>query len=261
MPNPRAEIQPTISPGMVHIWKLWMNDGDNGALLDLLSPDERARAHRFQFDLHRLRFVACRARLRMLLAHYTASDARRISFVSNRHGKPALGGALSASGIQFNVSHSEDLAVLAFSLGFRIGVDVEWARPSEWQDQIARNHFSADEYRFYAATPPAYRYRVFFSCWTRKEAYLKAIGKGLSFPMKQVSTGLPNARSVLASASGSRRWSMQAFTPAPGYVAALVAEDPDCGVMHLSRSDLPRCAQAARHVGGDRPVSIVDQPE
>ena len=223
-------------------------NGSCEALHGLLSPEEQARARQFQFTVHRLRFIACRAQLRILLAYYTAGDARQITFVTNRHGKPALGGDLASSGIHFNVSHSENLAVLAFGLGRHIGVDVELARPAEWLDQVALSHFSADEYRFYAAAHPTYRYQVFFSCWTRKEAYLKAIGKGLSFPLNQVNVELHKTRSVMVSKNDAQRWSIQTFTPALGYVGAMVAEGEDCTAVYLSETDLPHSVLAVHGV-------------
>lgn len=220
-----------------------MNEQPNSSaeLFSVLSSEERERADRYQFAAHRQRFIACRARLRILLAGYTAGSVENISLLTNAHGKLSLNGHGSSVSIRFNVSHSQDLAVLAFSLDREIGVDVEAVRTDEWLDQVARAHFSAGEYRFYSKTPMAQRNQVFFDYWTRKEACLKAIGLGLSFPMNQISVDLSSHRTEQRIRAGeSRAWTVEAFTPAPGYQAAIVAEGSDWSPVYLSCSDLRR---------------------
>lgn len=236
-----ADKLPAISPHEVHIWELWLNEQRNSGagLLDLLSLEERERAARYRFAIHRQRFIACRAQLRRLLAGYTADSPENISLLTDAHGKPRLSEA--ATCIRFNVSHSQDLAVLAFGLGRDIGIDVEAVRMGDWQDQMARAHFSAEEYRFYTKTPRPQRNRVFFDCWTRKEACLKAIGLGLSYPMHQICVDLSRHRSEqLIRADEPKSWTVETFTPAPGYQAAIVAEGSDWTPVYLSCSDLNR---------------------
>lgn len=234
-----ADRIPAISPHEVHVWKLRINEQpySGAGLLDLLSLEERERADRYRFAIHRQRFIACRAQLRRLLAGYTADSAENISLLTDAHGKPRLSEA--ATCIRFNVSHSQNLAVFAFGLGRDIGVDVEAVRTGDWLDQMARAHFSAEEYRFYMKTPLPQRNRVFFDCWTRKEACLKAIGLGLSFPMRQICVDLSRNRSgQQIRADEPQSWTVEAFAPDPGYQAAIVAEGSDWTPVYLSCSDL-----------------------
>lgn len=218
----------------------------SATLFGMLSSEERGRADRFQFAADRQRFIACRAQLRTLLAGYTADTAENISLATNAYGKLSLSGEACGTRIRFNVSHSQDLAVLAFGLDRDIGVDIEVVRSGECLDQVARTHFSADEYRFYTKTPLYRRNQVFFDCWTRKEACLKAIGLGLSFPMHQICVDLSCHRTEQQIRAGEpRSWTVEAFTPATGYQAAIVAEGSDWSPVYLSCSNLLYSDQSA----------------
>jgi 4'-phosphopantetheinyl transferase len=156
----------------------------------LLSADEVARAERFRLERDRRRFVVARATLRRLLGERLSRDPQGLRFVYGPHGKPAL----EAAELRFNLSHSGELALYAFSAGRDVGIDVEAVRAVPEAERIAREWFPEADYRRFG----------FLGCWTRKEALAKALGRGIA--------------DGPVDASG---WSVHGFSPAPGYVAAL----------------------------------------
>jgi 4'-phosphopantetheinyl transferase len=151
--------------------------------LSLLSPDERARGERFRFARDRAHFVSGRAELRRRLSGVVGADPRRIEFSYGVAGKPSC----ATSGLEFNLSHSDDLAVLAIAHGANVhlGIDVEVPRPNHdhLDELVARRFFAPGEVRGLLALPASERQAAFFRCWTRKEALLKALGGGLSLPL------------------------------------------------------------------------------
>lgn len=194
----------------------------------ILSADERTRAARFHFSRDRQQYTATRALLRTILAGYTGSDPKELVFSYSKAGKPALNSGRSRS-VEFNVSHSGELALLAFTRGREVGVDVEQVRENFDHEAIAGRFFSRQEQAQLAALPPAERYKGFFRCWTRKEAYIKAEGTGLSLPLHQfdVSLGAGAASLLLATRPDSAeaaRWMLREVPAAEGYVAALCVQ-------------------------------------
>ena len=145
----------------------------------VLSMEEKDRAARFQFARHRNAYVVSRGLLRSLLARYTGSSELAVTFQYGGNGKPFL----PHSRIQFNISHTDGLVILAFAEDCALGVDVEYIRPIDDMTQIASRFFSPAEARELAGLPEGKRQRAFFLCWTRKEAYIKALGDGLSIPL------------------------------------------------------------------------------
>jgi len=144
----------------------------------VLSAAEQERAARFRFETDRRRFIAARARLRELLAVRLGSSPAAVRLVYGTDGKPEL----ADHALQFNLSHSGDVAAFAFSRDSRIGIDIEEIRPVPEADAIAASMFSRGERVWYAALPPGEKLRGFFRCWTRREAFLKMLGKGLLGP-------------------------------------------------------------------------------
>jgi 4'-phosphopantetheinyl transferase len=181
-------------------------DVDTAPLERLLTPDERQRAARFVFERDRRRFIAARARLRRLLGERLGVPPDSVELAYGAHGKPPLG-PRHGRDLRFSVSHSRDVAVYAFADGADVGTDVEALRELDDADAIATRCFSQGEYQ-------AYRSHGFFYCWTRKEAYLKALGLGLEQDLRNLDTSRP-----------PRGWRMESFAPAPGYVAALAVEE------------------------------------
>jgi len=197
----------------------------------VLSDEERDRARRFVFDRDRHRYIVARGVLRGLLAARLGVLPQAVELVYGERGKPALAPRLAASGLRFNVSHSEDVAVYAFSSAGDVGIDVEAVRTLPDADDVATRVFSGRENAAYRALNPRDRPLGFFQCWTRKEAFIKALGQGLYYPLDRFDVSLaPGEPAKLLridkSPEDRRRWCMTGFFPVQGFVAAVVAEDP-----------------------------------
>jgi 4'-phosphopantetheinyl transferase len=225
---PSEPAWPRLVATSTDAW-IWLTDlddpgSDPAAAFDLLSEDERARAGRFVFDVHRRRFVAGRAGLRTLLAERLACGPRDLRFEYGPSGKPSLaGGAL-----RFNLSHSDRLALVAVARDAELGVDIERIRPLANMDLVAERVFSAAEREALGRVDPARRADAFFAGWTRKEAYIKARGEGIGL-LSAVEVALtpgdaPRLIRVAGQPSELERWALHAFDPAPGYTAAVCIE-------------------------------------
>jgi 4'-phosphopantetheinyl transferase len=195
----------------------------------ILSSDERARAASFHFSQDRQYFTATRALLRMLLGSYVDSDPTELVFHYSENEKPLLSPSPSGIAVEFNVSHSGTIALVAFARGRALGVDVERIRENSDHEAIARRFFSEEEQRQLAALNPSERHRAFFRCWTRKEAYIKAQGTGLSTPLRQFDVSLQpgDEKALLCTRPDSAevaRWSLRDVPVAEGYVAALCVQ-------------------------------------
>jgi 4'-phosphopantetheinyl transferase len=163
-------------------------DRDDAALL---AADERARAARFVFDHDRDRYVAAHAALRRILAVYSRRPAAALRFVHERQGRPRIEGV---GALDFNLSHSGNLALIGVASHGPIGVDIEAARPAADRAALAERYFSRAEAAALGALPPALRDRAFLTCWTRKEACLKATGAGLSADTRGIEVGIEARR-------------------------------------------------------------------
>ena len=221
----------TLARNEAHVW--WASLDASAAhvrrFAGLLSTDEARRGRSFHFERDQRRFVVGRGLLRTILGRYLGTDPRRLRFDYGRHGKPALAGELGVDGLRFNLAHSEDVAVFAVALGSEIGVDVECLRPVPDADRIAKDCFSARENAVYSAMGPGLRLRAFFDCWTRKEAFVKAIGDGLTHPLDTFDVSLaPDEPARLVQVHGdlqaTARWSLQALDGGPHCAAALVVD-------------------------------------
>jgi len=197
----------------------------------LLAADEQDRAMRFRFKRIRQQFVATHAVLRILLAGYLRTEPNTLTFFHSAKNKPALGPPYADSGISFNVAHSGGVALLAFVRRRKIGVDVEQIRRD--LDFVAIHRFFAPhEQNQLAAVPADERLEAFFRCWTRKEAYIKAKGEGLSLPLDQfdVSLAARDTNALLSTrpdGSEAALWSLREVSAGPGYVAALCVAGHD----------------------------------
>ena len=211
----------------IHVWTFSVTDA-RPAHLGLLSDDERERAGRFRHARAYSHFVLGRATLRQILSDYLDRDPAGIFFDYGAHGKPSLSDE-AETGLHFNLSHSHELAVLAMTRGRAVGVDVEQINPERATDEIARRFFSAFEWGALQQLPAKQRTAAFFRCWTSKEAFIKLIGDGLTFPLDafDVSPLLgepPAILSVNGDANEARRWSLRELAVPPGYAATLVVE-------------------------------------
>lgn len=198
----------------IHVWRasLALDDRGYARLYDTLSVDERDRASSFLFDRDRRRFVAARGALREILGRYLGTAPHRLRFRLGPLGKPAIAGDLP----HFSVSHSGELALFAISRSTEVGVDLERVRPVVHLERIVERFFSARERQAFSGCPADRREHVFFECWTRKEAWLKARGEGLA--------GL-----VESNAAGEGCWIVRSLAADPGYVAALAERDSTAG--------------------------------
>jgi 4'-phosphopantetheinyl transferase len=218
----------------VHLWRIDLEaiGADESRWQQLLSSDELARASRFHFSRDGQRFVASRALLRTILASYLSTDAKGLKFSYSKKEKPSLGPAHLDSGVTFNVSHSGGIALLAFARRREVGVDIEQVRRDSDLETIARRFFSKHEQEQLAALPGEEKVDAFFRCWTRKEAYIKAIGDGLSLPLSQfdVSLRAGETSALLATrpdGSEAGRWLLEEVQGGPGYMAALCVRGQD----------------------------------
>ena len=189
---------------------------------------ERRRAARFQFDRDRRRFIVARARLRELLGARLAVDPESVELVYGRNGKPALAPRFADTGWRFNVSHCGEVAVYAFSRSCEIGIDLEAVHEVREAGQIAARFFSRRENQAYLALAPQDRALGFFNCWTRKEAFVKALGDGLSLRLDEFDVSLaPGEPAQFLRIGGTpgedSGWRLFSFSPLPGFVAALAS--------------------------------------
>ncbi|HEX8393824.1 MAG TPA: 4'-phosphopantetheinyl transferase superfamily protein [Longimicrobium sp.] len=211
----------------VHVWRASLRPSA-AALARMeahLDADERARAARFRFDEHRTAFVAGRGAQREILARYTGLPPAAHRYRTTAHGKPMLDGGMDE--LRFNVSNAGDLALCAVTLGREIGVDLEALKPMPDGIDIARRFFSAPENEVFAALPEHERDVAFFHCWTRQEAYIQAVGEGLSMPLDRFDVEFrAGHRARLLATRGdpdeAGRWTLRELHPGPGYVGALV---------------------------------------
>ncbi len=185
-----------------------------------LSPNERQRAAKFHFDKDRNRYIVSHASLRGILAGYLQRAPEELSFSVNEYGKPFL----ADHELEFNLSHSGDYALIAVTRGRNIGIDVEQILAEVEIEELARRNFSPREVTELTALPPEQRLNGFFNCWTRKEAYIKAQGLGLSLPLDSfdVSLGEPALlRATRPNADEAAQWTMLPLDVDSGYAGAL----------------------------------------
>lgn len=207
-------------------------------LSECLSPDERARAERFVSARDRDRFVAGRSFLRQLLARYEGTQPGAVRFRYTPHGKPAL--ADSGAALRFNLAHADALAICAVVTGCEaIGVDLERVRAMADVEGVARTAFSPRELAHLTALPAPDRLRAFYEAWTRKEAFLKALGCGLSRPLDSFGVAFGPGESArvlesLADPSEAERFTLHAFVPEAGYVGAVAVSGQPAQVRHLA---------------------------
>ena len=216
----------------VHVWRagLGVAPSQLETLSAILSVDEKKRAERFHFKEDRGEFIAGRVLLRILLGRYVQRAPSQLQFSYGPSGKPRLAG--EDPSLRFNLSHSHGLALYAFIRGRELGVDLEWMKRNADAEKIAERFFSAQEVVTLRALPAREKEKAFFDCWTRKEAYIKAKGDGLTAPLDGFSVSLsPGEPAALLNVKDDpaevSRWSLRELDPGPGYAAALAVEGND----------------------------------
>ncbi len=226
-----APAVPIITSDSVHVWCAALDQPATNVLKweTILADDERRRAADFRRERERSRFVVGRALLRIILGRYLDVDPVELQFGYGQRGKPLLADSGTHSALRFNVSHSQGLALYAVTREHELGVDIEYARSIAKMEHIARRFFSPHENQALFALPSDQRHEAFFNCWTRKEAYIKAIGLGLAQPLDRFDVSLaPGEPASILSIDGDQlmaaAWSLYALTPAPGYTGALAVQ-------------------------------------
>ena len=216
-----------LQPHQVDVWRIALDlpPASVKALEKHLSADESQRAAHFRFSADRGRYIVAHGCLREILARYLHCQPGQLSFSTNEYGRPSL----DDRKLEFNLSHSGNFALIAVGQEHKVGVDVERIRSDLEQDSIARRFFSANEVAELMALPPDQRDFAFFNCWTRKEAYIKAQGSGLTFPLDSFDVSLaPNEPALLRATrpnpQEADRWALLALDVDPNYAGALVVE-------------------------------------
>lgn len=209
-----------IKPDEIHIWStdLTLSDAQVDENFALLSPDEGNRANRFRFPIHRQRFIAARSMLRKIISLYTAVNPQEIIFGYDANKKPFLQFPDMTS-LQFNLSHSDNLAVYALTLDHAIGIDVEKIMPDYNQD-VAERFLSPQENAALLDLPPEKRVLGFYKIWSRKEAVIKAVGKGLAIPLSSFSVSVNDDFEVVM-IDNTEKWSLLSIFLQPAYQSAI----------------------------------------
>lgn len=231
-------LPPGPRDGEVHAWGIPVDapPAPVELLRSVLSADERERAGRFRFEDDRRRYIVGRGVLRILLGHCVGIEPQRLTFGYGPHGKPFLAPPAGPVPLEFNVSHSGRWVLIGITRGRTVGVDLERIRPVEDLEAIAVRHFTATEAAGILSFTGERRTAAFFACWTRKEAYIKADGAGLSEPLDRFEVSvLPEdaiGRVRVGEASGGpTRWTFWSLLPEPGYLAAVVAVAPESALV------------------------------
>lgn len=228
--SPAAGLE--LGAGEVHVWSVQLDPppAEVERLGRSLAEDEWARAHRFRFEKHRRQYVVGRGALRALLAAYLGTRPEAVRFRYGPRGKPFLESDLeSAGGLQFNLSNSDEMALVGFVRGPEIGVDIEYLRSMPDCEQISERFFSESERRVLRGIPGRAKEEAFFNCWTRKEAYLKAVGEGLAAPLDSFDVTLapddpPRMLTLEGDPERAARWFFHHLVPAENYVGAVAIE-------------------------------------
>ena len=203
---------------------------------ELLSMDEKKKVDRFKFEKDKNCYIITRGILRILLGHYLSIKPNKIIFKYTSFGKPYL---TFENSLKFNISHSGDMAVFAFFQNQEIGVDIEKIKEDFDVLELAQNFFSKTEITTLEKQSPEDLPKAFFRCWTRKEAFIKAEGSGLSFPLDKFAVSLDDDHQAELietqwNPSEKKQWSLFSFTPATGYIAAVAVATPNLEITYQS---------------------------
>ena len=252
-------VERNLTENEVHVWSINVDQlAKYGGWTDLLNEEETRRAACFRFQKDRQAFIVCRGALRILIASYLASVPRKLRFIFSERGKPELHESDNPGHVHFNVSHSDTRAVLAFVRNRKVGIDLERIRTDCEVEQIAGRFFSAVEKKALLSLKSRHRHKAFFNLWTRKEAFLKAKGGGLSIPLSDFDVSLEpvNPEILLATrpdANEVDRWHIESLQVAKGFAAALALEKVPEQKTHLDVRvlELPMVTRGAFAVAVD----------
>lgn len=220
----------SLNDDEAHLWRIDLNNESSNTPIsfDILASDERLRAEKYHFEKDKNHFINARAALRKILSLYLDIAPKQIRFSANRYGKPELNIENLDASLNFNFSSSREVALCAVTRKREIGVDVEFINGISANMEIAERFFSPNEISALENIPEKLKTAAFFSCWTRKEAFIKAIGKGLSYPLQNFSVSIkPDEITPSLTINDSLEndtWSLFSFSPHPDYAAALAVK-------------------------------------
>jgi 4'-phosphopantetheinyl transferase len=220
---------PAIWQNEVHVWRTRLDLDWSWTMDEALTLEDRARADRFRFESDRRRFCVARASMRIVLARYLKLKPSRLQIELGDYGKPFFADAKASQGLRFNLSHSNQIALMAVTRDREVGIDVEYMRHDFATNEVADHFFSPAEVQQFRSTPSEMKTQSFFNGWTRKEAYIKARGEGLSCPLDQFDVSIrPDERPMLLNSrvdpDDVSRWAFQNLHAGEGYAAALAVE-------------------------------------
>lgn len=217
-----------LSANEVHVWRASLELPDTRSLEKILTEDERRRAGQFYFQKDRRHFIAARGLLRIILGHYLHLAPDQLRFCYGPYGKPALSPVPGSQALRFNLAHSYGLALYGVTLDREVGVDLEYICPQMAAGKIIEQFFSPREAAAINALPPHIRREAFFNYWTRKEAFAKATGRGLTRGLNQFNVSLDAEEMTLVDTADDpqarSQWSIKQLTAKSGYAAAIAAQ-------------------------------------
>lgn len=225
-------------PGTIDLWRVQLTQSEERLreFRQWLSPDECTKVDRFHFAKDRTSSLIARGLLRLLIAHYLKLTPASLSFDYGPQGKPLLSPQIAnPDNLVFNISHSGNMAILGFAVDRVLGVDIEWMREID-VDSIVERFFSVRELMEFRALPKHQRHQAFYCGWTRKEAYIKALGGGLSIPLDRFDVALsPHKEARLLAVNGDEKaaqeWSIQALKDLPeNYQGAICIKDANATI-------------------------------
>lgn len=218
----------SIQNDEAHLWRVAIDQHQDqyAAYRKLLTQEELVRADQYRFEKHRICYVVARAVLRLLVGKYIEVDPRDVVFSYIKNGKPLV---VNQKGIQFNVSHSENYILIGFVKDYDLGVDVEYTKQPIEVQTIAASFFSKEEVAMLVSLAEEYQTQAFYNCWTRKEAFIKALGDGLSFPLDQFvvsmdSTKVATLLETKWNQKEKQKWSLKSIEVDRDYIGALAAK-------------------------------------
>lgn len=188
-----------ITSDQVHVWNLSLKDTPSETeelYQSLLSEDELERAQKLRFKEDRHRFITARGNLRLLLSKYLNKKPRQLWIRYGRHGKPYLSEESNPKRINFNLSHSQDTVLYAFTKSREVGIDIEHQRPVSRSDKIIERFFSEEEIAYYNSAEMESKHERFFKLWCAREAYSKAIGSGVYLPRDKIDISFVSGKSI-----------------------------------------------------------------
>jgi len=226
----------------IHVWhlNLAISPVDRDTFWSVLDPTEHHRCSQFHSDIHKYRFIATQGGLRCLLSRYLGIAPHAVQFERSEYGKPRLAGTQPDRGLVFNVSHSGDRALFAVGVDMALGVDLEIRRPLTHIEGLVERCFAPSEQDHWRSLPSSRRLAAFFDVWTRKEAFIKAIGRGLGLGLTRCVLAfdeIPHWKMIPESCGNPDEWSLRNLDLGENISAALCARVPD---IHWQLSDLNR---------------------